>query len=89
MRLTNELQIWEQFKDAITNDVPVSLRMNVPKGTHRNIYTVLLHEGKTPDQYDYLRYEEPLALTQVQKIAEQAHREEITGIDIDNKDTGA
>ena len=36
--------------------------------TSRNLYTVTLHKGKSPDQYDYLRWDHPVTEEQIGKI---------------------
>jgi diguanylate cyclase (GGDEF)-like protein len=36
-----------------------------------NTYQVTIHKGKTPDQYDYLKWDEPLSITASEKIKKQ------------------
>lgn len=44
-----------------------------PAGNH--LYTVTLHEGKTPSEYDYLQWDRPITRDQVDKIAAQWKKE--------------
>ena len=42
-----------------------------PKPLSGNTYSVTLHKGKTPDQYDYIKWDEPIKNSQLNKISNQ------------------
>lgn len=43
-----------------------------------NLYEVSIHKGKDPSEYDYLKWDEPLTTTQLEKIDRQAKKDKIT-----------
>lgn len=69
-------EILEKSKDP-ENVYHISLNNKIKNGykPSRNVYQVTLHKGKTPDQYTYLDWYEPVSDKDRQKIADLALKE--------------
>ena len=57
----------EQYIDALADK-----EINVDEGA---LYTVSLHKGKDPSEYDYLRWDEAIPKKQMDKVQKQAQKE--------------
>jgi ribosomal protein S18 acetylase RimI-like enzyme len=69
----DQLRKFAEYKIKNNNKLPVS----------KNVYSVILHQGKSPDQYTWLEWDKPLTDKQKNQIKNRAKEE---GVDISNVD---
>jgi hypothetical protein len=62
------------YQDVI-REIQSGAKIENPSIGHRNIYEVELHEGKNPDQYDYIQWYGEVNKKQMDKIEAQFHKE--------------
>jgi hypothetical protein len=69
----------DKYKETLLSDYEKAKNgeVEVVGENKRNLYKVVLHKGKTPEQYNWLEWDKPLTQDVINKIEQQAKSENI------------
>jgi hypothetical protein len=68
-------QFWNNVIDCLENSKKTDFK-NVPS---KVLYNITIHDGKSPEEYDYLRWDKPITDEQLKKIITQLNKENYKG----------
>lgn len=68
-------RFWDDVIDCLKNSKKTDFK-NVPS---KVLYNITIHDGKSPEEYDYLKWDEPIPDNQLKKIITQLNKENYKG----------